>query len=160
MYRSVIAAEALRGGGHLLLESAVIRSLEDFRQAHPQAIESGGILLGFRRGNHLHITEATEPSDEDRGSRIHFWRSSSNHQRIAKEAWERSGGCLDYVGEWHTHPQVSPYPSRIDISEWLKITSQRPGQPMAFMILGATRNLWLGVDEGQGIKELRLTDCW
>lgn len=51
---------------------------------------------------------------------------------------------MDYLGEWHTHPEINPSPSGMDISEWTKITSRQP-RPMVFMILGISGEIWLGI---------------
>lgn len=69
---------------------------------------------------------------------------SAHHQQIALEQWHVSEKKMDYLGEWHTHPEINPPPSGVDINEWVKITN-RLTKPMAFMILGLTRTIWLGL---------------
>jgi integrative and conjugative element protein (TIGR02256 family) len=61
---------------------------------------------------------------------------------------------MDYLGEWHTHPEEKPIPSFLDISEWRKICSARK-ERMIFVIVGWTGNLWLG--EGQGNNIIQTT---
>ena len=43
----------------LLIESQVLERLTGFRQIATSAPEAGGILMGYRRGSHTHVTEAT-----------------------------------------------------------------------------------------------------
>ncbi|WP_428986853.1 Mov34/MPN/PAD-1 family protein [Stenotrophomonas hibiscicola] len=161
MQSDVIALDVTSGNGHVLIESTVMTKLSVYRQGQESMPEAGGILLGYRRDPHLHVIDATVPSQDDRGQRTRFWRSASAHQQVAQEAWRRSGGTLDYVGEWHTHPQLYPCPSTIDIGEWAKISASRRGQEMIFLVLGTEYAIWLGVDDGRGIRKLRQTsiDC-
>lgn len=129
--------------GLILIEDEVVERLIPFRQYHSDAAEAGGILIGYRRGRHLHVVDATMPGVRDRRSRFEFQRKDSAHQRIALAHWKKSGRLLDYIGEWHTHPQSDPRPSRIDKSEWAKIVRDRC-VPMIFAIVGL-QTWWVGV---------------
>lgn len=96
--------------------------------------EAGGVLLGYRRGPHLHGTIATVPAPRDRATPTRFRRQDPRHQKIALEAWRRSGGYVDWVGEWHSHPGGSPIPSHVDFKTWTQQVS-RVGMPMVFLIV-------------------------
>jgi len=133
------------GDGFILIEDDVLSSLLDFRQQGPMAPEAGGILIGFRRGVHLHVTHATMPGSLDRRSRFEFQRLDPIHQRTASKLWERSRETADYIGEWHTHPQVQPSPSSIDRREWGMITRAKSA-PMIFAILGL-QDWWIGIGQ-------------
>ena len=130
--------------GFVLIEVSVLRVLAGHRQGHQSAPESGGILLGYRRGLHLHVTDATVPLDSDQASRTGFFRSAAPHQQAALMRWRESGGTMDYVGEWHTHPEHSPSPSMIDSHGWQRICSTRKA-PMLFVITGIQDRLWVGL---------------
>ncbi len=45
---------------------------------------------------------------------IIFFRNVKKAQRIAEHAWKESNGERLYLGEWHTHPEDVPSPSRDD----------------------------------------------
>jgi integrative and conjugative element protein (TIGR02256 family) len=126
----------------LLAKALVDAVVADVRQ-HGLIKERGGILLGFRRGPHLQIDEATFPMRWDIGTMLAFRRSSSGHNEIAIRRWRQSNQTIDWVGEWHSHPEKSPSPSNIDLRSWSKITRDR-GAPMAFLIIGWERG-WLGL---------------
>ncbi len=130
--------------GFVLLETQVLQVLARHRQLHQDAPESGGILLGYRRGSHLHVTEATVPLASDQASRTRFLRSAVPHQQAALARWRQSGGTIDYLGEWHTHPEHSPSPSTIDTRGWRRICSKRKN-PMLFVIAGTQDRLWIGL---------------
>ncbi len=132
--------------GRLLIEDSVFTTLNPYRQLSHTAPESGGILLGFRRGEHLHIVEATVPSKLDRRSRFGFHRQAATHQNIALRRWRETGETMDYMGEWHSHPEDFPRPSGTDLRNWLEITVPRK-EPMVFMIIGR-KDDWIGVSRG------------
>lgn len=132
-------------GGLILIEDDVLERLAAFRQQGGNAPEAGGILIGFRRGTHLHVAHATTPGPRDRRSRYEFQRLDPIHQRTAFEHWKRSRHTADYIGEWHTHPQARPSPSGIDRREWAEIMDERSA-PMIFAILGL-QDWWVGIGQ-------------
>ena len=130
--------------GFVLIEAQVLQVFARHQQLQQNAPESGGILLGYRRGSHLHVTEATAPLDSDQVSKTRFFRSATPHQQAALARWRETGGTMDYVGEWHTHPEHSPSPSTIDTRGWQRICSKRK-TPMLFVIAGTQDRLWIGL---------------
>ena len=129
--------------GRILIESTVNSVIGQHVQMKPGSLEAGGILVGYRRANHLHVVALTEPQPLDRRSVTSFERISSFHQELALVLWKKSGGKLDYLGEWHTHPERIPSPSDIDRREWRKLYSRRP-TPLVFIIAG-TDGFWHGL---------------
>lgn len=105
--------------------------------------ERGGILLGFRRGAHIHVTEATLPMRWDWGTMFSFRRSSRGHQEAALHRWRETQHTSDWVGEWHSHPEALPKPSLIDLNSWRQMTESR-SVPMVFLIIGYDA-LWVGL---------------
>ncbi len=134
----------------LLVEPDVLARLAVYRQMKPNAREAGGILLGFRRGEHLHVSEATEPQAVDIRSRFGFHRRAKHHQAIALERWAATGRKMDYLGEWHTHPEHQPVPSGIDVRHWREICQTRT-VPMVFIILGMS-DVWVGIGLNHDIR--------
>lgn len=130
-------------GATLLVEPQLLERLSSFRQLKSSTPESGGILMGYRRGSHIHVTEATTPTKRDIQHRFGFSRHATHHQRIAIRRWKESGETIDYVGEWHTHPEDAPSPSGIDLHHWREISIQS-SKPMVFLIVGRQSN-WVGV---------------
>lgn len=136
----------------LLIEDAVLVELNPYRQTDPHSCEGAGVLLGYRRADHIHIVQATLPGADDVRSRFSFWRCDQSHQHIATREWQSSGETKDYLGEWHTHPEAHPSPSSLDLSEWRVLCKKRQ-EPLVFMILG-TEGRWVGVGRGIQLQEL------
>lgn len=144
MSEALIAAGVLQGAGHILIEDAVMRLIRTHRQDQPTTAESGGVLLGFRRGSHLQVLLATPPGQDDWRSRTSFYRAAAGHQAAAQEHWKAHGEAGDYLGEWHTHPEDVPTPSTIDLREWSIVMKRNPGKPMIFLIVGRKEE-WFGL---------------
>lgn len=129
---------------YVLIAPAVRERLEDFLRTDAGTLEAGGILLGFRRDPHLELLDATLPSPRDVRRRYHFVRRCRSHQTAATQAWRVSGRRVDYLGEWHTHPQAHPLPSLIDRSELIRRSIEHRREPIVELIIG-TEALWSGM---------------
>jgi integrative and conjugative element protein (TIGR02256 family) len=143
-------ANPIRAQSFVLIERDVLEALYRFRQTSHLDDEAGGILIGYRRQQHLHVVEFTAPAAADRRSRCEFERSDPHHAYHAHARWKASRGTLDCLGEWHTHPQDDPAPSSIDHSEWRRILS-RLRVPKVFLIIGRRQD-WVGVGHGDRIS--------
>jgi integrative and conjugative element protein (TIGR02256 family) len=134
----------------VVLAPSVLRTFDKYIQNEEGKPESGGILLGLRRGAHLEVTNATVPTQFDKQSKFHFERDSKVHSHIATEMWRKSGGHITYIGEWHTHPENDPVPSSIDFHEWGKVTRGSPNQNSFVMITVGINRLWVGISLPDG----------
>ncbi|MDV5860594.1 hypothetical protein DT381_02275 [Pseudomonas aeruginosa] len=105
-------------GRLVVVNSSVMDLVTRYRQAGKKDSESGGILIGIRRGEHFEVTAATMPQISDKRSRFRFERVEKGHSDLLKRHWLESKGEENYLGEWHTHPEDYPSPSNLDLSEW------------------------------------------
>lgn len=126
----------------VLVPHKILKSLQHENLRIAGTHEVGGVLLGYRRGEDIEIVNATFPSNGDKSSRNKFERLSRHHQLVAMKFWKASQKKIDWVGEWHTHPEKTPTPSTIDIKSWRQLVS-RHGSPMSFIILGYD-GVWIG----------------
>lgn len=79
--------------------------------------ETGGVLAGrgaFEAGE-VHITHASKPGPRARRTRFSFERDNAFCQQYLDEVARRTGGLVDYIGEWHKHHERVPHPSWRDI---------------------------------------------
>jgi integrative and conjugative element protein (TIGR02256 family) len=136
----------------ILIEEEALEIVGRYRQSSPGASEGGGVLLGYRRGNHLHVTQATVPSERDERSRFSFDRFDRRHGWFVMRRWKGSNQRCDYLGEWHTHPESHPSPSGTDEREWRKLHTSNP-RPLLFWIEG-TADRWLGLGFEKKISRL------
>jgi integrative and conjugative element protein (TIGR02256 family) len=96
--------------------------------------EDGGILLGAYRGPHLEVLDFTESGPDDVREHACFLRQDTLHQERALALWAKSGQTVTFVGEWHTHPDGKPNPSRIDKDSWSRL-AKHMAMPMVFIVI-------------------------
>ncbi|MBQ9004719.1 MAG: Mov34/MPN/PAD-1 family protein [Eggerthellaceae bacterium] len=103
-------------GTTLRIPSRVARAIDERVSQDGFFLESGGVLLGTRdaRFPKYEVVDLTFPGKLDERGRFHFLRSKRHANEVIKRSWSQSGGKANYVGEWHTHDEPLPKPSRAD----------------------------------------------
>lgn len=149
----------LPNGAYLSLSKEADDVIRRFRQKGFIECEAGGILLGrfIQESSNIVIDQVTVPFNNDVCRRGYFHRQDQKHQQIINDIWLQSHGTCNYLGEWHTHPQVIPNPSDLDLSEWRRKAKDDsyPGTFLIFIIVGTRHmNAWCILDKGKIIKEL------
>lgn len=139
-------------GRFVLVHEEVISLIEGRVERGPSSRETGGILIGSYRGNHIEVSGFTTPYPQDRRTFALFDRIDPLHQSIAMKTWQHSGGTDTYIGEWHTHPEASPSPSWLDKRTWKKLIT-RSHAPMIFAI-GGWNEIWWGLGESGEVRKL------
>lgn len=136
-------------------DESVLALFEQHRQRHFWSTEAGGQLFcRFHHGT-AYIAAATVPSEWDHRSRYSFWPSRPNEQRDI-EANFAAG--FHYIGDWHTHPEDCPTPSREDSRKLKDIFwhSQHELKYMLLVVVGRNPfpdGLWVGlVSRGRGVR--------
>lgn len=124
--------------------------------------EAGGVIVGtiHRRDNtkkllhedppHIQIIDFSTPYQEDRRTHLSFERKAHNHIQFVKEYREETQGFVDYLGEWHTHPEEHPKPSSIDLDNWKKDLQSQ----FAILIIIGTISEWIGYWDGKKAIQL------
>jgi integrative and conjugative element protein (TIGR02256 family) len=150
----------ITNGGRIKLSNPVIETLAKYQQIHKNSNESGGILLGrfIKESKDIVIDKITTPLKGDKQTRFSFKRLSPLHQEVINEEWTKSRGTINYLGEWHTHPENYPRPSFIDIQDWkrkMKIDTFS-SRYLYFIIQGIVElNIWEGDRRTLEIKKLK-----
>ena len=120
--------------------SGSVKAFEKFAQRQVCSPEAGGILLGrmMEISSDLIIDEVTTPGTKDKQRRYSFFRSRRPAQQIVNKAWMDSRGAVNYLGEWHTHPEMVPQPSFTDRCNWKRIVRRAHYEvpSLLFVIVG------------------------
>jgi integrative and conjugative element protein (TIGR02256 family) len=134
-------------GGLLLIMPSPLKKMLAYRQLSWFSTEAAGVLIGERRGPHLVIHEISEPGPGDIRRRCFVDRKGAHHQIAVDDAFRSSSGRLQYLGEWHTHPEDSPLPSPTDLGTWQRhlIADQ---EKMVMLIVGR-KEVWVAKKEGR-----------
>ena len=148
----------------LHIEDSVLNQIFKYAQVGPTDLESGGILLGkcYKNQKEYIISDISEPSVLDKRTRFSFIRSKKHAQTIINKTWDETNGFVNYMGEWHTHPEDHPSPSLIDRNLMREIASDGSAVfPHIFLlILGSTRSLYLGVIDAQNPFSISAEEVW
>lgn len=94
--------------------------------------EAGGQLFARISNNDWEIVSATGPRLQDRRSRFSFWPHRASEQ---EEIFAQHARGLDYVGDWHTHPEDTPKPSPDDLTSITQIVRRSTHHLPGFLLL-------------------------
>jgi integrative and conjugative element protein (TIGR02256 family) len=116
------------------------------RASYP--LETGGVLIGrYNRSRDLaQILSVTQPPRDSRRGRTWFERGTAGLARALERLWSRPGTSrLYYLGEWHSHPDAAPTPSRTDCRQMEEIANQesyRCPEPVLLIVGGNSEVGW------------------
>lgn len=115
--------------------------------------ETGGVLLGFvdQKDKTISVVTATNAPNGSVGSASTFSRASAKSFRDTANS--RTAGIVDYIGEWHSHPQGHDVtPSSADILQLTHIgnTLLLDGLPALMMIISDNQ---IGISVVYGERE-------
>ncbi|WP_416188029.1 Mov34/MPN/PAD-1 family protein [Clostridium perfringens] len=99
----------------LIVADKVIDKINNYRQINGEK-EAGGILLGRIKSDYSRyiLEDISEPCNKDKRFKYSFVRNKDKAQKIINDAFYNSNGIMQYLGEWHTHPECNPKPSFCD----------------------------------------------
>lgn len=148
------------GGARIEIATPAVEKLLACRQLEEAAAEAGGVLLGryILDTDDVVVDDITRPCADDVRDRFSFKRSAPAHQAAIDDAWTSTAGRIHYLGEWHTHPQPDPTPSRTDIRDWKRrLRKDRfDADFLLFVIAGLELiSVWEGHRGSQEIRKLR-----
>ncbi|MBI3568898.1 MAG: Mov34/MPN/PAD-1 family protein [Gemmatimonadetes bacterium] len=104
-------------------------------------LETGGVLIGFtdQSRNAVVVVGASGPGPRARHRRDAFNRDRAFCQAYLDAAAQRSGGRIDFVGEWHKHREPDPYPSPTDQATYRALAADpRAGLAQVVVLIAGT----------------------
>lgn len=140
-------------GRKLLIRSEALKTMEKYRQFNSEDTEAGGILIGriLFDSNDFIIDMVSEPMFSDIRKRTYFKRKPEEHQAYFDAEWTASEGRCFYLGEWHTHPEGIPHPSKVDKKDWKRIGNLNfESDYLFFVIVGMQETKAWYADREQG----------
>lgn len=146
-------------GSVLKLDAGVVADLLHFVQDDVSKPEGGGVLMGrlLRDSTNVVVDEVTVPMAGDVRTRFTFERAAAAHQSVLDARWIASNGTCGYLGEWHTHAETDPTPSRVDLRDWRRrLRHDDFDLDHLFFVIVGTRSLrvWEGKRRGDRFIEL------
>lgn len=131
---------------------AAVSAMLAHRQKSLFSREAGGQMFATLSANRWRIEAATGPRNGDRRSRFHFWPDRKAEQEEINRFYERG---LEFVGDWHTHPEDVPRPSSSDLTSVGNVVREsRHALPGILMCIVGRREppdgLWLSFHARDG----------
>ena len=121
-----------RTNTRIVFSLQVLEHFKKFQQKSVFAHEAGGQLFARIDGHAVHIEQATGPKRADRRTRFLFMPNRICEQR---ETYEMHKMGLHFVGDWHTHPEAIPTPSKQDISSAEEMFKKSEHDLMGFLLV-------------------------
>lgn len=127
------------GDWEIMLDDHLVTKLHELRnQALP--LETGGIIVGYKdfKLKRISIVEVLPQPIDSSSSREFFIRGKEGTLAAIQEIRQRTGEIVDYLGEWHSHPEgVDCTPSRADhkLLQTMGTFSALEGDPFLMMIV-------------------------
>lgn len=145
-----------QGNTTLIVSETVLSILGEHTQIPPRYKESGGILLGEVYHSEFQLTRISIPTQYDQKRKLSFMRDRRSAQIIIDYEQINSGGKTTYLGEWHTHPEDYPKPSRTDLR---MIRDQYRKnihfQKKLFLLIQGRKGLFAAYETGDGFAEMK-----
>ena len=119
----------------------------DSRRAEKLENETGGVLIGsFDHERHIvyAVDLIASPSDSDEYPTFYI-RGTDGLKEQVTEIQEKTNNNLQYIGEWHSHPDgVALTPSDDDrkLFGWIKGYMKLESYPAIMVIVGEKRSNW------------------
>lgn len=116
----------------VLIPKQVVTAVQAASAKH-YPLETGGFLIGLRRGQHIEVTGLTHQAEGDIATRLSFERAGPAHRDHIHAAWSKSAEAETLVGDWHSHPNGSRTASSTDRRAWRKL-ARSVNQPVLGII--------------------------
>ena len=116
--------------------------------------ETGGVLLGYfdLPNASVYLVDVLPAPADSQGDPSGFTRGIDGLSADVKRVSERTGGIVDYVGEWHSHPPgSSARPSTADMDQMASLACalHRDGLPAVMLIAGEDEERWMAGEVGE-----------
>jgi len=107
--------------------------------------ECGGILIG-KYTDDLKQAKVKKimVSKNNSGTRMFFLREAKEANNFLKKLWHMASGAKYFIGEWHSHPDGTGYPSAMDDDSMFRIAKRKKcacKRPV-LIILNGKSNIW------------------
>lgn len=119
--------------------SASALELMEEESARSKYTETGGVIAGdgSAESGEIHISHASLPGPRAKATRYSFQHDREFCQKFLDDLAAESNGTIDYLGEWHKHFELNPYPSGRDAKTLFSIAENRDyhvNQPLLLII--------------------------
>jgi len=105
------------------ISKSVLKRIEEETKFHYPK-EFGGVFIGYKSDLHFIITDILIPDQYKNGQTIFIREPGTLNERLS-EIHKMTNGEIEYLGEWHSHPNGPTTPSRTDINAMQEIAKDK-----------------------------------
>lgn len=99
-------------------------------------VETGGVMLGNVSNGTIYVEKVSNGGSKAIHEYLYFRADNNYIEMFIDMEIANSGGKLRYLGEWHTHPEINPNPSVLDLDSIDEI-AESTGDFCLLVILGS-----------------------
>ena len=107
----------------ILISKTALKNIKEETQHHYPK-EYGGVFIGYKSNENYVITDVWIPDDFLNGKTVFVRHPGTLNQRLS-EIHKISNGKIQYLGEWHSHPDGPTIPSNTDIIAMKEIAKDK-----------------------------------
>lgn len=105
------------------ISKSVLQTIEEETTFH-YPNEFGGVFIGYKSNENFIITNILIPDEYKNGKTIFVREPGTLNERLS-EIYNRTNGKIQYLGEWHSHPDGPTNPSSTDINAMKEIANDK-----------------------------------
>ncbi|MBX3720724.1 MAG: Mov34/MPN/PAD-1 family protein [Turneriella sp.] len=125
--------------------------------------ETGGVLIGYFDFslNSIYIVDVSSPPGDSEAEVDGFQRGTLGLEEYIKQAQQRSGDTVHYIGEWHSHPNNSSSSASIlDFFQLVHLAKNlaEDGYPATMLIVGESDESWYVGQESNMLIESKANE--
>jgi integrative and conjugative element protein (TIGR02256 family) len=135
----------------LIFERRAMSIIQSRVQTLPWTKESGGQMFGKVEGWNIIVSEVTVPRSKDVRTRTSF---SIDVPLANAEIAERFTRGLQYLGDWHTHPENEPQPSLQDRQNAGRMFRTAGGRAFFVVVIAGRNNTYVGLHNAKALIRL------
>lgn len=105
------------------ISTRVLKTIENETRFH-YPNEFGGVFIGFKESENFIITDILIPDEYKNGRTIFVRHPGTLNERLS-EIHNVTNGKIQYLGEWHSHPDGPTNPSNTDIGAMREIAQDK-----------------------------------
>ena len=104
----------IESNSSLHISKKALRIIEELLWHH-YPNEFGGVFIGFKSSNNIIISNVLIPDSYKSGKAVFVRHPGTLNQRLS-EIHKITNGSIQYLGEWHSHPDGTTNPSLTDLN--------------------------------------------
>ncbi len=143
-------------GQALIFSDSVLSHFFKHRQEGPQSKKAGGQLFARFCGNDIRVRLVTGPRHSDRRSALTYVPNRLAERREIRRLFRKG---FHYVGDWHTHLEAQPTPSKTDLASMQDMFRKSRHRLASFVLVivgmdPAPAGLFVGICNETRLKKL------